>query len=218
MRWSLSKLGTHAKCAFKYKLKYILKLEEQRNQFSSRGVDQHKIIEEFIRGNIQQLPQELSFYHQFLTGLKEREIYPEHGIFLNDRWEPVDKDSPELWYTGFLDLKVLVRGPDGEPVEAIIYDWKTGKIYDDHQDQRELYSVGVYAEHPTLQRVRAIHVYIDLNKSREQIYGPSEMLQLRRKWEDKVRFVEQDESFIANPSFMCRYCSFSRHKGGPCQF
>lgn len=213
MSWSLSSLGTYEKCGLKYKFKYHDKLKETRSIQASRGVDNHALVEGFLRGELKELPPELSFYSQFLTGLKTYEIYPEHKVSLHRDWNPTTWEDPEVWYKGVLDLKVVKN--EGE---ALVYDWKTGKIYPDHNDQKTIYSLAVFAEHPALYTVRAIHVYLDLNANREKTFHRNQVPELRKQWETRVQRLEQDPQFIANPGFHCRWCGYSRTKGGPCQF
>lgn len=240
MSWSLSSLGTFEKCAAKYDYKYIKKLPElSRSAAADRGVNLHKMVEDFVAGATDSLPAELSFYTQFLLGLRTHEIYPEHKVALDRNWELTDWDAKDLWYKGVLDLKLLERpeeltrgdcllsgepkGYGPEPTAAVVYDWKTGKIYPDHDDQKAIYSLAVFSEHPAVQRVRAIHVYLDLGKSREITYYRNEVQQLRELWEARVKRLEnaaatEGYGYPPNPTFMCRYCSYSKFKGGPCRF
>lgn len=209
MKWSLSALGLFEKCQLKYRFKYVDKLPEPRGTAASRGVDSHKIFEDVMLGK-RELPPEFNYYHQMLTELKTRENYPEHKIALARDWTPRDWEDPEVWYRGILDLKV------GDTV----YDWKTGKIYPDHDDQKSIYSLGLFSEDPTLQRVRAVHVYIDLGQQREKTFTRDEVPDMRRHWEARVTFLERTkpEDMIPSPGFHCRWCAFSASKGGPCRF
>lgn len=216
MKWSLSSLSTYEKCPLQYKLRYI---DGVGTSYSSpaaeRGTKLHGAIESFLTGKADELPLEINFYTQYLTQLKNHTIFPEHTICLDREWTPVRPEDESRWYKGILDLKVT---EGSEPTEATVIDWKTGKIYDSHDDQKSLYSLAVFAEEPTVQRVRAIHVYLDLGKNREKIYDRSQMHELRASWDSRVLKLENEKEFIPNPSFMCRYCAFSRGNGGPCRF
>ncbi len=214
--WSLSALGTYEKCGFKYRLKYVEKIKEQRSDAANRGVDNHAIVEGFLKGEIPTLPENLAFYSAFLTGLRQYEIYPEHKISLTRQWTPTTWGAENSWYRGVLDLKLIRRHDGGQ--SAVVYDWKTGKIYPDHDDQKSLYSLAVLSEQPSLLQVRAVHVYLDRNEHREKTFHRDQVHDLRREWETRVQRIEQDPVYIPNPGWACRYCSFSRAKGGPCQF
>jgi hypothetical protein len=221
MRWSLTSLQTFEQCGFKYKLKYIDKQKEARSVQATRGVDNHKLVEDFVSGKIDILPTDLEFYTQFFTGLRQHEIYPEHRIAVDREWVPVDWDDPDAWYRCVIDLQVVY--PDAgsnqpHPLQIANYDWKTGKIYPDHQDQKELYALATFAESPTVRRVRSIHVYLDLGTNREVTFDRDQMHSLRDRYENRVAKMEGASEYIPNPGFYCRWCGFSKAKGGPCIF
>jgi len=233
MRWSLSALGTFEKCPARYNYKYILKIPEPtRHAAATRGIELHKAVEDFVSGKVEKLPSEIDFYTQFLSGLRQHENYPEHKVALTREWTPTEWDGEDTWYRGVLDLKLLTGPkPEGdpgatsgcgtEPTEAVVYDWKSGKIYPDHDDQKSLYSLSTFSEHPSVRRVRAIHVYLDLGQNREITYDRDQMHQLRELWTARVGHLErsiQIGAFMPNPSYGCRYCPFSRSVGGPCRF
>jgi hypothetical protein len=229
--WSLSSVKAFERCGLLARYKYVDRLPEIRSDAASRGVDFHRDIELYLTGERTSLPDNLSYYAGFLQELRKHEIYPEHTIKLSSQWEPVTEGP--YWYKGVLDLKVLRRsepkteGTSGAecsipPTEAIIYDWKTGKIYPEHEDQRTLYSVAVFAEHPTVLSVRAIHVYVDSRQLREKTFHRDQMHDLRKPWEDRankfLNALKNSEWLIPNPGFHCRWCTYSRAKGGPCRF
>lgn len=214
--WSLSRLGTYEKCAAKYKYSYVDKMPRgPTGAAAQRGLDKHALLEQFVKGEIENLPNDLAMYQNFIKGMKEahaHELFPEQKLAMNEKWEDVDYDSPNVWWRGILDL--LVAHPKG----AVVYDWKTGKIYDDHAQQRELYSLALFARYPKLQEVRAVHVYLDQGQNREQTYHRSQSKQLQDGWVRRVERMMTEKEFIPNPTYLCRYCNFSRFNGGPCRF
>lgn len=214
MRWSLSSLGTFEKCQLKYKFQNIDKLPSPRGTAANRGVDVHKHIEDFISGKTQALPTEINYWTQTLTQLREQGATPEVRISLTREWSPTEWDAANVWVRGILDLRVTSES------EGQVYDWKTGKIYPDHDDQKSLYSAMLLSSDPELQRVRATHVYIDLNQRREKVFARDDLPDLRKHWEVRASFLERTapEDMIPSPGYHCRYCAFSKSKGGPCRF
>lgn len=228
--WSLTSIKTFEQCGFKAKLKYVLHEKEKRSTSASRGTDTHGIIENFLKLGTPLSP-ELEFYESFLTGLKSYEIYPEHPILLSSDWnQAAVGDNP--WVKAVLDLQII-KGrqsqegdsgtiSSGPPTEAIVYDWKTGKIYPDHDDQKSLYSLLTFCEYPSVLRVRAVHVYLDSRKNREEIYDRDQMYVMRDLWADRARkylnALSEPDHLIPNPGFHCRYCGYRREIGGPCRF
>lgn len=172
-------------------------------------------------GEISTVTEDLSFYQNFLNGLKAYENYPEHKIALDRDWKWTLWNSEDVWYKGVLDLLVLKRqhkGVGGLPTEATVFDWKSGKQYPDHDDQKSIYSLAAYSQFPSVLSVRAVHVYLDLGKNTAKTFHRDEMHELRQYWTDRAAKLEGASSFLYNPGWHCRYCAFAKDKGGPCQF
>lgn len=211
MKWSLTKLKMFEQCPAKYKYRYLDHIQEAKSGAAARGTETHSTVERFLLGEVE-LPPELTHWHSLLSGLKTKTMFPELKLALDKDWKPVEWGSPDVWWNGVLDLLVLASP------EATIYDWKTGKIWPDHDEQKDIYTIATFATHSEMSQVRAIHVYLDLGKSREKVYSRSDMPALQEGWERRVRSLEEATEFIPNPSYGCRWCPFSRQKNGPCRF
>lgn len=175
----------------------------------------HKVVELILKKEapIESLPSHLSLYSQFLSGLAGIGL-SEHSISLDKAWRVVANDSPDVWLRAILDYKIHL--PDQKKV--LIYDWKSGKIYDDHDDQKHLYSLTQFAEHADVSEVEFIHTYLDLGQNRSKSYRREWAEAGQQKWNHRVEVMETDDTFIANPTFKCRYCPYRRDIGGPCRF
>ena len=171
----------------------------------------HKLVEDYISGKPVPFDDKMSYYVPFLDQLREQKARPEVPIALNEKWEPVEWDDPNRWWRGILDC--VVDFDD----HAIIYDWKTGKEYPDHREQREIYAAAYHAIKPVSQ-VRVFHTYLDTRQNTYTVFYAEEMEDLRKRWEGRVAPMLEDTTFVPNPGFHCRYCQFSRSVGGPCQF
>lgn len=211
---SLSKLGTFEQCGAKYKYQYIDRLPRPTNASAQRGVDTHAMVELFVKGELDELPAHLDFYSGFLRGLRSiAGVEPEAKLALSETWECRDWDAPEIWWRGVLDLLIP---PQSGTVH--VYDWKTGKIYDDHEDQRQIYALAAIAKYPDAHEVKATHVYLDLQKNVTQTYHRDQMQALRDTWTRRFKALELASEFPHNPQFKCRWCPFSKVNGGPCPF
>lgn len=210
MSWSLTSLTTYEKCPAQYKYRYIDKIPTPpAGGAAARGTEIHATLERYLTGGLDELPSEINYWTSLCKALKEQGAIPEHTIKLGRAWNPVTEDH---WYKGVLDVKVL----KGE--EATVIDWKTGKIYPGHDDQKTLYSLAVFAEEPSVLRVRARHIYLDLGKERERVFDRNEVLQLRTAWEQRVERLENAKEFLPSPHYGCRFCPYSNGNGGPCRF
>lgn len=210
--WSLSRLGTFEKCQAQYKYRYIDQIPTPKSTSAQRGIDTHKIVEDFLLGNVPSLPDELSFYSQFLTSLKNAGVHAEIKLGVDRSWSPVSWDNEAVWGRAVLDA-LHINGS-----VANVYDWKTGKPYPEHDDQKELYAAFVFSNYPEVQRVNSFHTYLDSRKTIPKVFDRPDLTGIVERWTDRVRRMEEAQMFIPNPTFSCTYCPFSRAKGGPCRF
>lgn len=214
MVWSLSKLQTFEKCPLKYKYKYIDKIPDgPSGPAAARGTMLHAAMEaHIVTGDA--LPAELSMYTGFLGSLKSQEgqVLPEAKLGMKIDWSPCAYDDPDVWWRGILDLLVV------SATQGVVYDWKTGKIYPDHDDQKDIYSTATLSKYPHLYEVRAIHVYLDIGKNKEKTTHRNQVADVQKRFEHRVHMMECCVEFIPKPQFLCRYCGYSRVNGGKCQF
>lgn len=210
MRWSYSRYSTYKKCPAKFKYKYLDGLQEPKTFATNRGSELHLAIELYLRNEVDKLPDELGFYQGFFDTLKHQNVMPELKLELNKDWQPV-KDGEDAWFICILDAVVIF------PDHAIKYDWKSGKIYDDHAVQRELYSLGLFCSYPSVNTVQGIHTYLDSKENRMTTYSRDQLPYLKEKWNAEAALLTCGD-YAPRPSYSCRWCGFSKAKGGPCQF
>ncbi len=212
MSYSLTKITTHEKCALKYKFRYILDLPETKNKAATRGVDCHKLIEDCIRDGAP-LPPELDYYQGWLETMRGPMAFPEHKIAVDNKWQLCSWEDPNVYIRAVVDLKYVVS-----PESIVNYDWKTGKIYPDHGDQKELYAALVSAEHPEAIEIKSGHVYVDLRKNVPKDFHKDQISGIIQKWDRRVESVANDAHHMPSPGFHCTWCGYSKKIGGPCRF
>jgi hypothetical protein len=210
--WSLSKLGTFEKCRARYKYRYIDGLKEPKGAAASRGIDKHKIVEDFVAGITEALPADLSYYHGFLSNVRQSGGKAELQLALRADWTPCAFGDSDAWWRGVLDALVVLES------KAHVFDWKTGKIYDDHDDQKDLYAAAVFSTYSEVEEIVATHVYLDLGQNREKRYTRADLPAIRARWEGRVNSLLSAEAFFPNPQYSCRWCGFAKANGGPCRF
>lgn len=212
-QWSLSKLGTYEKCGAQYDYRYLQKLPSAANAAASRGINHHAIVEAYINTQAVELTEGLEFYKNFFDSVlaTDGDIFSELKLAVTEDWQPCDWEGG--WGRGVLDLLVIPK----DAKKAYKYDWKTGKMYDDHYEQKELYAALVFAHYPQLEELEAIHVYLDLKKNTSRTYHRSQMADIQAKWSGKAAKLDNPD-LTPSPGFYCRWCGFSRSKGGPCRY
>jgi hypothetical protein len=214
MRWSYSSCSCYYDCPAKYRYRYKERhpVEETKHPAAQRGTDIHALFENMLLDpDVNGLPKPFDYYDGFMKVLIEAGAKPEQIIILEKDWTPAPPWS-DGWVKSILDAAVV------QDSVARNYDWKTGKIYPNHQDQRELYSIMQFCQHPEVEIVIGMHVYVDLKENRSTTYNRSQLPELKAKWEELVRPLYEDEVFAPNPSFGCRSCPYSRANNGPCRF
>lgn len=221
MNWSLSKLGTFTKCRRRFLYSYIQNLKGTPQPFGAkdRGVALHKVIEDYFNGERDGvLPPEILKYKAWFDMLRTHEFYQENKLAMLEGWLPCSWDDTAVWWKGVLDLKVLSGNG------AWVFDWKTGKVYPDHIDQKELYAIATFVAHPEVEYLEAWHVYLDFDgKDTKKIYDRKDLSWLIPKWNAKLtpymqaleRYVpeEAEMMFVTNPTYLCDYCPYQKN---PC--
>lgn len=214
MRWSYSRLGCYEKCGAQFYYKYVENLPSDSGKAANRGTDLHALMEIYIKTALTKLPPELEFYQNFLDELRasSHSILPEHKLAVNENWEGVEWEDETAWGRGILDLLVVPAG-----TRATLYDWKTGKEYDDHYEQKELYASLVFANFRDIVEVDAVHTYLDLRRNTSRTYHRDQAPAMMQRWTERANKMLQ-EDYTPSPGYYCKWCSYSRGKGGKCKF
>jgi hypothetical protein len=151
------------------------------------------------------------------AAFKKKAVLVELEVAFNEKWERVDWFDKAAWLR--LKLDVLER----KATHTEITDWKTGKVRDEDQqyaDQLNLYAVAALtAGMGTVTKSQL--VFTDHGKVVKKKEGELTLDGLeaaRQAWEQRVRPMFMDKFFAPNPSWLCKWCPFSKAKGGPCDF
>ena len=212
--WSYSRYGLWKQCPKKYKFRMVDGLEEPRMTEGPavRGTEIHKMFENYLLGEIEELDLEFSYYTDFLNQLKDVNVHPEIMLAVDRDWNKVEWDAEDKWFRCILDALTVHED------RAVVYDWKTGREYPDHVNQREVYACAVSSLYPELYEIECYHVYLDSKAMTHSVYHRDQIPALKEKWEGYVQNMFDDTWVPANPSWLCRYCHFRKANGGPCEF
>lgn len=209
---SYSSLSLWAKCPAAWEWRYIKGNYGAPGKAADRGTQLHDVLETFFKHEGAVLPVKdtiWSPWRPLLEGLKEFRPVAEGEVAVNDKWERVGWKDPTAMYRGKLDLGLHL------PRKGFILDWKTGNIYDDHEQQGKDYValspeadsytvLFCYLDHPTI-----IHRWD---------YTAEDRLALQQSVSERVLEVRSAEHYPFNPhSGHCRYCDRSKRKGGDCK-
>ena len=214
---SYSGIGTYEKCPKKFYYKYIEKVEtepltEETAPAMFRGTRMHAELEDYLNDLQQHLGPETISQMGFASMLKKRGAQPEVEFCFDNNWESQPFDSEEGLIRGVIDVQCI----DDEDPHAFVYDWKTGKIYDDHAHQRQLYALAILIQYPHVETVTSGSVYIDQNKTEIKDFNRASLTAYKWIWEKKVNKCRPPQDYPARKSWLCKFCEFGKTKGGPC--
>lgn len=209
---SYSKLSTYETCPDKAKYKYVFNIREEKGPAAERGSALHASAEAYLLGTKTTIRKELVPIVQVLKLTKKMAPLVEHKLaFTRGLEKTVDWKSDQAWFRMVLDAAYL----DGST--AYVQEWKSGKMYDDHLAQRQLYGIGAFHVWPKVETVIAKTHYLDLGQTASVALTRKNATLLTWHFNERLEQMERDKRFGPRPGIYCRWCPFSRYKGGPCR-
>lgn len=174
---------------------------------------------------LRSLPPELKRFEDDFKAMRKQYKKKIHGMVVEDQWAFTNTWSETAWNDwAKCWLRIKIDCAHHEDEETLrIRDWKTGKFREDnhaeYEEQLELYALTALLLHPHIKRVMTELVYLDegttfaiSDKRREDIP------ELKKTWEKRVAPMLKDKRFAPRPTDKCRWCHFSKAKGGSCKF
>lgn len=211
--WGFSKLDTYRDCPKKFFFQFISKLPQPGSPAMERGSKLHEAIEMYLNGWAKELSEELTNWKEPLDKLKAKDYQAEQALGFDKSWVKLkDWFQPTVWLRAKMDAK-YVEGDTGYAI-----DFKSGKYRIPSTDQVELYAVVMSAMHPELTKVVAEFWFLDTGDVYSREYTKETLLKLRTKFEQAVHPIYTDTVWEATPSAACRWCPYSKTKGGPCKY
>lgn len=209
---SPSGLKKYHQCPFMWADNYVHGNKPPAKKASDRGTDLHAYLEEFFRGNtpFPSQTRALRPWQRFMESLSVKPNVPEGEVAVYADWRPTTFDDPEANYRGKYDLKV-----QEQPRVLDIFDWKSGRIYPDHEGQGLSYCA---MEPGDYDLYRTHFVYLDIPthvESRE--YISQRIAQERVKLSAEIQVLRLDTEYRKKPGPHCNYCHLSWRKGGECR-
>lgn len=208
-RWSYSSLSTYKQCPQKWKFSYIDKIDWPSSPAMARGSRMHLMAEEFVKGVVDRVHPEIQKIGPALFMLKNQGAQAEVIWRLDKDWKPVDSDDA-AWVKAIIDVHYI----QGDVLH--ITDYKSGRMYDDHREQLELYGLIGLCVVPDAKRVETSALYMDT--AHEGMQGSiirSMMPKMIERWRADADTMMSDEVFEPRPG-NCKWCPYAKNKGGPC--
>jgi PD-(D/E)XK nuclease superfamily len=224
--WSYSVYSQYLKCPLSVCFDKIqkIRIQEPPNPHFEKGDRVHKAAETYISstGRTPALIVELSGakVKKRLTMFRKAKAAVEIQWTFTRNWLPTSWFGTDAW----LRVKTDVCLDTAKPPLVHITDWKTGKVYDEHKQQRSLYALGglqlvelgQLAGGSQDVKLVAEHLYTDTGFEAAEEFGMQDLKPLKREWTARIKAMMSDTRYPAKTGFHCRYCRFRKSVGGPC--
>ena len=214
--WSYSRYADYRQCPLRFKLKYIDKLTEPGSAAMQRGSAIHKKGENWLKAKRRlPLPSEYEHFADEMYQLRDLNPMVEQQWGFTREWEPTSWFGKQTWLRVICDVAVVYDDGDAD-----VIDFKTGRKYDTNVEQMELFGHAIMFRFPEVNTVTTRLWYLDQPKDNvvEDSYDRKNLPALRKDWEKKTAAMFKDKRFAPTPNEKCRWCAFSKDKGGPCPY
>jgi hypothetical protein len=209
---SYSSLSLYKKCPKAWADRYVNKNRGPQSPAASRGDILHAKLEQFFLGKSAYPSGDkvLAPWQRFMENLTIYQPSPEAQFAVDEEWHPCTYDSPTARMRGKADLTYV----DGD--RRHILDWKSGRVYPDHESQGLSY---VALDPVEMVYYTTTFVYLDIPvhvvpRNYENIHKRVEIGKLNTL----IDTVSNDTVYEATPSYeSCKYCHLSWRVGGECK-
>lgn len=210
---SYSRLHTYETCALKAKFQYVDKLPRLKGPAASRGTKLHTSAEGFLLGEKSTIHKDLLPIKKILINVRANQPLIEYKIALDfSLLKVVEWKSADARFRLVIDSAFF---PSGKVMD--IQEWKSGRVYPEHEDQRRTYAHGSFAEWPQLEEVNVSTYYIDQGHSEELQAKRPDVKVMAWQLQQRLETMENDKHFAPRPGRYCNWCDYSKKKGGPCR-
>ena len=220
--WSFSRWEAYENCPLQTKLRYIEKLDvdEEKGPALIRGQEIHDLAANYVRTKRapKKMPKDLeNFTEEFreLRALARKGVvHVEQQWAFDASWSPVDWFARDAWVRVVADVAIEIIAHN----TVRIIDHKTGKRRTRHVEQLGLYALACFKKFSWAQTVESALWYLDLGEDPSFTFDITEVPRLEKLWTKKTRAMLADRRFVPKPGDACRWCSFTKAKGGPCRY
>ncbi len=222
--WSFSRLNEFELCAYRAKLKIIDRIPEperplkpgQTEHANDRGTRIHDGIEQFIRGNLKEMPVEAAkHFKDEINSLKTRfndgavSLEGEWGY--NQDWEPCE--YKRAWAKVKCDAVIHLS-----PKHIVVVDYKTGRKFGNeikHGEQVQLYAIAASIRYPEVEKIDVELWYLDQDDLTHLSKPSAVWMRAHKLYDRRGNKMTSATTFKPTPSaFACQYCPY---KDGICE-
>ncbi len=212
--WSYSRWATYAQCPLKYKWQVVDKAPFKSSPAMERGNRIHIELAQHVSAKAR-IPVEIKS-PAIKDVVAEIRAWPDKIVekkwAFDNKWGSTGYFSQAVWLRAILDVMLCYDNGD---VEAV--DWKTGRRYDDNDDQMELFALATMWRMKAARTVTTRLVYVDTKDTQVIVDWPrADWESLTTKWVERSKVMLADRRWGARPNDKCKWCQFGKDNGGPC--
>jgi len=209
--WSYTASFTF-KCPRKFKRTYIQGIRQVQGPSAIRGERIHQLAEWYLKGEITGgVPGALKKLEGEFKTLRRLDPVVEKFWGVDSDWHFVRGKG---WCVMKMDAAVL---PTWKVPVLDMIDLKTGREYDSHEEQGELYVAIGFARDSWIEEAGTEFWYADQGYVIRREYTRQEIKILVEKWKERGQQIMTTRKFPAVPSVeQCMWCHVRSDKGGDC--
>ena len=210
--WSYSKLSLYEQCGLKAALTHPAVGERPArvaHPAAVRGEKIHAELERWLKRKAPAIPDEAVAFKRELFELRQQGAAAEEPWWFDEGWEPLKRKAAR-WLTVVTDATTV----KGDALRLV--DFKTGKVYDTHEDQGSLYALAAFKRSPRIVSVNVEFWYLDQARMREMRIKRRSERALQSDYERRVGEMVNKPDLSPRPNRFCPWCPFRRDAGGPC--
>jgi hypothetical protein len=194
--------------------RYHLGIKPPQSEAAARGTGIHEMVEQYVRGDDVELPAQAERHIEILeTYRNDITTKSEYKLYFDKHWNSIDRDDREnRWFVAVLDA---VRR---DLNQVHIAEWKSGREYDEHRYQREIYAFCALRHWEECDEAHATTHYVDGKaEDKKLIMMRTAEDRMFDTWTARIETMEKDQVHAPRPGNYCRWCHYSKiHHGGTC--
>lgn len=235
MPWSYSKLSAWEKCPLQARLQYIDKIPQPPSAAMDAGNAIHKSLERYVKkeASIEDVREACARWGKYLSATAEKEVqkirtaYPKHEEnCVENKWGFSLTDAGlvkcKTWFENDVWLRAVADVVLHTKTLTTVYDYKTGKVYPDHEKQGLLYAWAVLSAYPEVKKCEVKFLYVETGQLSKWRYTRSlgwKGEAATAYWGRKVAAMNADTEYKATPNKFCNWCAYQKYcpeRGGKC--
>ena len=218
--WSISRYVDWDECAARIAYRHVDKLPTSASKSAHRGTDMHITAHRYVNEG-GRLPAIFKDFKDEFAELRAAVRSRSLEVLTEEQWAFTQDWTETEWFAKdpkmgrvTLDAAVLNRKEE----RATIIDYKSGRSHEWHALQLEVYAIAAFSRYDWVQEARGEIWYIDHGNVAEHDFSRDQLSELIEQWHDRLAPFFKDQRFAPRPGPYCRWCPYSKDKGGPCRY